>query len=86
MGISSKKENKVDAISDDEQKLFKILSQTNRQTLIGISIRERLQRGSLGGFREMIKELYDQSLVARNELIRAIGEEGVELIESISCS
>ncbi len=84
LGISSQKENKVVAISNDEQRLFKILSKTKGGTLIGISIRARLSSGGIRGFREMIKELNEQRIVARKELIRAIGSEAVGLIASLS--
>lgn len=73
-----------ETFTEKEQKLFKILSKTNGQTLIAISIRNRISSGSIRGFREMIKELNDQRLVAPNELIRAIGREAVDLIASIS--
>lgn len=85
MDTNAEKENKMDALSNNEQRLFKILSQSNSETLISISIRERISSGSVRGFREMIKELHEQSLVAKNELIRAIGSEAVEIIEKVCC-
>jgi hypothetical protein len=75
---------KEETLTEKEQRLKKILSKANSETLIGISIHERLSSGSIRSFREMIKELHEQSLVAKNELIRAIGSEAVDLIESIS--
>lgn len=68
-----------------EKKLFKILSETSDQTIIGLSIHSRLSGRSLGRFRDMIKELNEQRLVAKKELIRSIGSEAVDLIGRISC-
>lgn len=73
-----------ETLSEKEETLKKLLSKAKAETLIGISIRTRLQCRSVGGFREMIKELYEQSLVAKNELIRAIGSDAVALIETLS--
>lgn len=68
----------------EEKRLREILQETNPKTFIGFSIHNRLSSGELGSFREMVKELNDQARVARKELIKAIGSEAVELIETIS--
>lgn len=82
LGIGSKKENKVDALSNNEQRLYKILSETKSETLIGISIRERLSSGSIRGFREMIKELKQQYAdCGRERMIEVFGIDAVKLIE-----
>lgn len=71
-------------LSPKEQRLYEILSEINSETLFGVSIATRLSNRSLRGFREMIKELYEQSEVAREELIQAIGVRAVRLIEAIT--
>lgn len=73
-------------LTGKEKKLYKILSEITGETIIGLSIRERLRSGKLGSFRHMIKELNDQRIDAKKALIRAIGKEAVELIERISSS
>jgi hypothetical protein len=66
------------------QRLYKILSQTDHDTAIGYSIREGLSGRNVGGFKKLITELKDQARDARKELVKAIGEEAVSLVESLS--
>lgn len=71
-----------EAETEKEERLREILSQTNGETLIGISIRERLSSGDIRGFREMIKELKQQyNDCGRERMIEVFGIDAVRLIE-----
>lgn len=75
-------DSSIRGLSKMESRLFKALAKIKGETLIAISIRERLQCGSLGGFREMITELKQQySDCGRERMIEVFGIDAVKLLE-----
>lgn len=76
--------NETKKETQKEQALRKVLSKTNKQTIIGISIHNRLSAGSLGSFREMIKELKHQiNDCGRERMIEVLGIDAVKLLETM---
>lgn len=77
-------DNSFRGLSKKEQKLKKALSETKGETLVAISIRERLSGGSVRNFRDMVaefKQQYDDC--GRERMIEVLGIDAVKLLEAL---
>jgi hypothetical protein len=80
--LTSREGSKEETYTEKEQRLFKILSQTNCKGQFAVYIRSSLQHADKKDFREVVRNLKQQYQdCGRERMIEVLGVDAVKLIE-----